>query len=62
MLKFKNSTTEPKLLMLYMLASHNHNFNISVQHVSVSSSSRPPSDSCFHNRANSAKISKTVRD
>ena len=44
------------------LASHNHNFNINVQHVSISSSGRPRSDSCFYNRANGVKSSKTVCD
>ena len=44
------------------LASHNHNFNINVRHVSVSSCCRPHSDSYFHNCANGVKSSKTVRD
>ena len=42
------------------LASDNHNFNVNVQHVTVSSCGRPRSDSCFHNRVNSAKSSKTI--
>ena len=44
------------------LAFRNHNFNVNVQHVSLSSCARPRSDSCFHNRANRVKSSKTVRD
>ena len=44
------------------LASHNHNFNVNVQHVSVPSCGRPRIDSCFHNRANGVKSSKSVRD
>ena len=44
------------------LTSHNHNFNVNVQHVSVPSCGRPRIDSCFHNRANGVKSSKSVRD
>ena len=44
------------------LASHNHNFNFSDQHVNLSSCARSRSDSCFHNRANRVKSNKTVRD
>ena len=35
---------------------------MNVQHVSVSSCGRPRSDSCFHNRVNCVKSSKSVRD
>ena len=44
------------------LASHNHHFNVSVQHVSVLSCGRPRHDSCFHNCANGVKSCETVRD
>ena len=44
------------------LTSHDHNFNVNDQHVSLSSCARPRSDSCFHNLANRVKSNKTVRD
>ena len=43
-------------------APHNRNFNVVVQHVSVSSCSRPRSSLCFHNRISGVKSSKTIRD
>ena len=44
------------------LASHNHNFNVHFQHVSVSPCSRPRNDSCFHNRVNGVKNNKNIRN
>ena len=44
------------------LASHNHNFNVNFQRVSVSPCSRPRNDSCFHNRVNGVKNNKTIRN
>ena len=49
-------------LIIIIVASNSHNFNVNVQHVSILSCGRPYSDSCFHNRANGGKSSKTVRD
>ena len=43
------------------LAAHNHNFNVDAQHVSVFSCGRTRSESCFHNRVNGVKNSKTAR-
>ena len=44
------------------LASHNHNFNVHFQHVSVSPCSRHRNDSCFHNRVNGVKNNKNIRN
>ena len=40
---------------------HNYNFNVDVQHVTVSTCGRPRSESCFHNHVNGIKSSKTAR-
>ena len=44
------------------MAFPNRNFNVDVQNISALSCGSPHTYSCFHNRVNGLKISKTVRD
>ena len=44
------------------MAFPNRNFNVDVQNISALSCGSPHPYSCFHNRVNGVKSSKTVRD
>ena len=44
------------------MAFPNSNFNVDVQNISALSCGSPHTYSCFHNRVNGLKSSKTVRD